>query len=302
MLPFDLPTPLVRAASLSDAGCGVYLKNETMLPTGTFKVRGAVHALTAALDQRPIGEVVVASTGNHGAAVAYAGQLLGVKATVFVPMNPNAAKTSRIRALGGTVVESGADLSAAIDAAEAYANGTGAFFLPDASHPDIPIGTAAIGAEIIEQLPGVERVYVPMGDTALIRGVASALKCANPAIRVVGVAADRAPAYALSWHQRRVVETATANTIADGLAVRRPLESNVAAIRQLVDEVQTVTEDELLAAIRHLHMREGILAEPAGAATTAAFIKDTARAAVNALLVTGCNLAPELQSALCAAS
>jgi threonine dehydratase len=302
VLPFDLPTPLVRAASLSDAGCDVYLKNETVLPTGTFKVRGAVHALTAAVAQQPIREVVVASTGNHGAAIAYAGQLLGVKATIFVPVNPNAAKTARIRTLGATVVEAGADLSAAIDAAEAYANRTGAFFLPDASHPDIPVGTATIGTEIVEQLPTVERVYVPMGDTALIRGVAAALKRAKPSIAVVGVAADRAPAYVLSWRQRRVVETATANTIADGLAVRRPLESNVDAILQLVDEVQTVTEDELLAAIKHLYVRDGIVAEPAGAAATAAFLKDANRAAVNVLLVTGCNLAPELQSALCAES
>ncbi len=300
--PFVLPTPLVRAASLTRGGHHAYLKNETVLPTGSFKVRGAVHALTVNLERRRIAEVVAASTGNHGAAVAYAARRLGVAATIFLPVHPNAAKAARVRELGARIVESGADLSAAIDAADEYAVRTGAFFLHDASDPDIPVGAAAIGDEIVDQLPAVRRIYVPVGDTALIRGVASAVKRANPSIEVVGVVADRAPAYLLSWQQRRVVETAPVDTIADGLAVRRPLAPNVAAIRQLVDEVHAVTEDEMLGAIRHLSLHEGVVAEPAGAAATAAYLKDAGCREVNVLLVTGCNLAPEIQSALCAES
>jgi len=288
----ELPTPLVRAASLSTAGRDAYLKNETVLPTGSFKVRGALHALRACLARQPIGEVIAASTGNHGAAVAWAARSAGVGATIFVPEHANPLKVARIRELGAQLVETGADLSAATDAAYAYADRTGAFFLHDAADPDVPAGTAQIGEEIVAQQPAVTRIYVPMGDTALIRGVASAAKRAKPSVTVVGVAAANAPAYLLSWQQGRVVETETALTIADGLAVSRPLMQNVTAIRALVDEVLAVTEAEMLAAIGHLRREEAITAEPAGAAAVAAYLKDGSASAVNVLLVTGANIAP----------
>jgi len=288
----ELPTPLVRAASLSTAGRDAYLKNETVLPTGSFKVRGALHALRACLARQPIGEVIAASTGNHGAAVAWAARSAGVGATIFVPEHANPLKVARIRELGAQLVETGADLSAATDAAYAYADRTGAFFLHDAADPDVPAGTAQIGEEIVAQQPAVTRIYVPMGDTALIRGVASAARRAKPSVTIVGVAAANAPAYLLSWQQGRVVETETALTIADGLAVRRPLMQNVTAIRALVDEVQAVTEAEMLAAIAHLRREEAITAEPAGAAAVAAYLKDGSASAVNVLLVTGANIAP----------
>src|SRR5262249_10441886 len=148
---------------------------------------------------------------------------LGVTARIFLPNSPNPVKAARIRELGATLVETGADLSAAIDAAQAYSTHSGAFFLHDAADAEIPIGTATIGAEIVEQLPQVDVVYVPMGDTALVRGVAAALKQRRPSIGVVGIVAAQAPAYALSWKSGEVVETDASNTIADGLAVRRPL-------------------------------------------------------------------------------
>src|SRR4029434_6101239 len=123
------------------------------------------------------------------------------------------------------------------------------FFLHDAEDPDIPAGTAEIGREIVEQLSSVEAIYVQMGDTALVRGVASAVKSLRPSIRIVGVAAENAPAYYLSWQSGAPVETESANTIADGLAVRRPLGPNVSDIRRLVDEVVLVSEQEMLEAI-----------------------------------------------------
>ena len=119
-------------------------------------------------------------------------------------------KAARIRALGARIVESGVDLSAAIDAAHDYAERAPAFFLHDASDPDVPAGTATIGAEIVAQLPAVDVIYVPMGDTALIRGVASAAKQRRPSITIVGVVKrplTQAPAYFLSWGQGRVIET-----------------------------------------------------------------------------------------------
>ena len=285
------PTPLTRASSLCAGDREVYLKIESGLPTGSFKVRGAVYSLSVNLARRPIGEVVAASTGNHGAAVAYAGQLLKIKATIFLPVHPNPVKAARIRNLGATIVETGADLSAAIDAAYEYTDRTGAFFLHDATDSDVPVGTATIGMEIVAQLPTVDRVYVPMGDTALIRGVASAVTQLKPSACVIGVVAANAPAYFLSWQQRRAVETESANTIADGLAVRRALAPNVEAILDLLADVRTVSEAELLAAMGHLLKHEGVTAEPAAAAATAAFMKDPPPA-TSVLLVTGCNIAP----------
>ena len=200
------PTRIARAASLSSPGHDIFLKLETDLPTGSFKVRGAIYALATTLAGADglnavprITEVVCASTGNHGAAVAYAARLLGVGATIFLPIDPNPVKAARIRDLGARLVESGADLSAAIDAAQDYATRASAFFLHDASDPDVPVGTATIGIEIVDQLPAVDVIYVPMGDTALIRGVATAAKHLRHSIRIVGVVAERAPAYLLSW-------------------------------------------------------------------------------------------------------
>jgi threonine dehydratase len=136
-----------------------------------------------------------------------------------------------------------------------------------------------------------------MGDTALIRGVASAAKRRDRSIRIVGVVAEQAPAYRQSWRSGVVMETASAHTIADGLAVRRPLAPNVAAIRALVDDVEMVSEDELLAAIAFLDAREQIVAEPAGAAATAALMKRRDRERTATVLVTGANIAPDVLAA-----
>jgi threonine dehydratase len=299
---FD-PTRLVRADSLSTPGREVYLKLETELPTGSFKVRGAVHALSVNLSKGGVRSVVAASTGNHGAAVAYAARLLGVPAVIFLPAHPNPVKAARIRELGAELVEHGTDLSASIDAARAHAHArSGAFFLHDAEDPDIPAGTATIGEEVVSQLPSVDAIYVPMGDTALVRGVAAAAKALRPAVRIIGVVAEQAPAYYLSWQKGAVVETESAQTIADGLAVRRPLAPNVAAIRAQVDEVERVSEQEMLAAIARLHTGEQVTAEPAGAAATAAWLKRRDPWGQVVLLVTGSNIAPEIMQAALALS
>jgi threonine dehydratase len=288
------PTPLVRAASLDSKTRTVYLKVESDLPTGSFKVRGAVYAMSRHAERRGTTPVVAASTGNHGAAVAYAGRLLEVPVTIFVPERANPVKTQRILDLGSRLVATGPDLSAAIDAAYGEADRTGAFFLHDATDPDIPAGTATIGSEILAQLPATDAIFVPMGDTALIRGVATAAKQLKPSVRIVGVAAANAPAYYLSWRGGEAMSTETAHTIADGLAVRRALAANVTAISALVDDVRLVEEQDLLDAMAHLMAREGVIAEPAAAAATAALMKDSETTGTIVSLVTGKNVAPEL--------
>jgi len=272
------------------------------MPTGSFKVRGAIYALSVHEGREPGGvrEVVASSTGNHGAAVAYAAQLLGWKARIFLPEKCNPVKRQNIARLGAEIVEKGAqDLAGAFEGATAYSRANGAFFLNDATDPDLPAGPGTIACEILEQQPDVSAIYVPMGDTALIRGVAAAAKHLSPNVKLVGVQAERAPSYYLSWKDGRVMETATCDTIADGLATRTPADANVKAIRELVDDVVLVSEEELLDAIGRLLMDEHVLAEPAGAAATAAVIKNKNREQSVALLLTGANISrPVLQQAV----
>jgi threonine dehydratase len=287
---------LVAASALSSqSGSQIYLKLESDLPTGSFKPRGALHALAQNLARGPIREVTASSTGNHGAAVAFAAQRLGVPATIFLPSNPNPVKRARIASLGARIVEDGAaDLRAAFERAAAHATQPGVYFLNDATDPDLPAGPATIALEILEQLPSADTIVVPMGDTALIRGVAAAAKQLSPGIRIVGVQATRAPSYFLSWKEGRPIPTDTCDTIADGLATRIPESENVRAIRELVDEVVLVTDDEMLTAIRHLALEEHVVAEPAGAAATAALLHGKLTAGAHTvLLVTGANVTPD---------
>ena len=289
-------TPLVKAPSLSQSNAQAYLKIETGLPTGSFKPRGALFALATNLQRRSIEEVTASSTGNHGAAVAFAAKTLGVRATIFLPKNPNPIKLRKIEDLGARIVQTGSeDLAGAFERAREYSSRPGVYFLNDATDPDLPAGPATIGMEILQQLPEVTAVFVPMGDTALIRGVGAAIKRLAPHVKIVGVQAERAPSYYLSWREGKPVPTETCDTCADGLATRTPEAANVAAVREIVDEVALVGEEQMIDAIRHLSRHEGALAEPAGAATTAAWRHREPIPGRVVLLVTGANLSEEVR-------
>jgi len=285
-------TRLVAAPSLSRAtSAKVYLKLEIEMPTGSFKPRGAIYALSVNLGRRPIREVIATSTGNHGAAVAYAARLFNLPARIFLPENPNPVKRARIADLGATIVEKGTDLAEGFQLASAYAQNDGVYFLNDATDPDLPAGPATIACEILEQLPEADTIYVPIGDTALIRGVATAAKHLATKMKIIGVQAEQAPAYCLSWKSGEPVSTETCDTIADGLATRTPDAANVRAIRELVDDICLVSEQQMLAAIRHLLFEEHVLAEPSGAATTAALLHHAQPAEKNVvLIVSGANI------------
>ena len=290
-------TRLIAAPSLGQRTTkNVYLKLETELPTGSFKVRGAFYALAQRMKKETVREVIASSTGNHGAAVAYAAKEFGIAARIFLPANCNPVKRERILALGAAMVESGGgDLASAFQLAAEYAKQPGVYFLNDATDQDLPAGPATIACEILEQLPKVSAIVVPMGDTALIRGIAAAAKQVAPHVGIIGVQAERAPAYYLSWKEGRVVGTETCDTIADGLATRTPEAANVRDVRKLVDDVVLVSEEQMLEAIASLLMEEHIVAEPAGAASTAALLK--AREGYGdfpVLLVSGLNIPREV--------
>ncbi len=269
------PTRLIAAAFLSQRmGKNIYLKVETELPTGSFKVRGAFWALARRMSRGSIQEVVACSTGNHGAAVAYAAKQFGIAARIFLPVNCNAVKRARIAALGAAIVENGGgDLASAFALASEYAKQPGVYFLNDATDTDLPAGPATIGCEILEQQPETSAIFVPMGDTALIRGVAAAAKQVAPQVKIIGVQAERAPAYYLSWKEA----------------------PNVRDVKSLVDDVVLVSEEQLLRAIETLLLEEHVLAEPAGAASTAAMLQGKSACGSHvALIVSGANISREV--------
>jgi threonine dehydratase len=290
-------TRLMGAAFLSErVGKRIWLKLETDLPTGSFKVRGALWALAARLTRGRVEEVVASSTGNHGAGVAYAGKLLGVKARIFLPAGCNPVKRERIASLEAEIVEcGGADLAAAFELAREYAKSSGVYLLNDATDVDLPAGPGTIGSEILEQLPDVSAIVVPMGDTALIRGIAAAVKQLAPQVKIIGVQAEGAPAYYRSWKEDRVVGTETCDTIADGLATRTPDAANVRDVKSSVDDVVLVSDEAMLQAIEILLVEEHVLAEPAGAASTAALLAARADLGENVVLVvSGANISREV--------
>ncbi len=298
-------TRLQAAPSVSRlTGTEVALKLESEQPTGSFKVRGALYALAVNVQHRKIAEVVTASTGNHGAAVAYAASLLHVPCTVFLPVNPNQTKRSRILEMGASVKEVGRNLSEAAIHAAGYAERDGVYFLNDATDPDLPAGPATIACEILEQRPETDAIVVPVGDTAFVRGIAIAIRHLRPQVRIIGVQAELSPGYYQSWKTGKVVASNLGTTIADGLAPQAPLATNIEQIRLLLDDFCLVSDDEMLCAMRHLILQERVLSEPAGAAATSALMH---RKAFNfgktpTAIVSGANISPQILGLMCSTS
>jgi threonine dehydratase len=290
-------TRLQEAPTVSGvAHANVALKLESEQPTGSFKVRGALHALAVNLQRKKILEVVTASTGNHGAAVAYAASLLHVPCIVFLPVNPNPTKRGRIVALGANVKEAGRDLSEAAAYAAGHAERDGVYFLNDARDADLPAGPATIACEILEQRPSTDAFVVPVGDTALIRGIAAAVRQLRPEIRVIGVQAEGAAAYYQSWRAGKAVVPDPLSTIADGLAPQAPVAENVDQIHHLLDDFCLVSDAEMLSTMRHLMLEERVLSEPAGAAATAALMyrKGFNFGKTPTAIVSGANISPQV--------
>jgi threonine dehydratase len=273
------PTPLERAPASLSAGRDVWLKREDAHELGAFKWRGALPTL-----ERWRSDVVTASTGNHGAATAWAAQRLGVRATVFVPERASEAKLALLERWNADVRRTGVDLDEAKGAARAFADERGLPFFEDGAEPTQFDGYQTIAREILAELePGV--VVVPVGNGALLAGVGRGL--AGRARRI-GVAAEEAPVMAESWHAGRVVESDRCATIADGLAVRVAIPLAVAALRGAADEMLLVSEHELMAAVAAF-WKAGIRVEAAAAASLAALPYVTGDGPT-VLIVTGRNI------------
>lgn len=262
----------MRAARwLSDATGGqVVLKCENLQRAGSFKIRGAYTRIARLSDAEKEAGVVAASAGNHAQGVALASQLLGVKSTVFMPTGATLPKVTATRDYGADVVLEGSTIDEALVAARKFSDSTGAVFVHPFDHPDIVAGQGTCGLEIMEDQPDVDTIVVCMGGGGLAAGVAMTAKALNPSVRIVAVQAAGAAAYPPSLAAGAPQRLSHMSTMADGIAVGLPGDVPFAMIQDLVDEVLTVTEEELSRALLLLLERSKLLVEPGGAAATAA--------------------------------
>lgn len=266
-----LPTPLIPAPSLGAlADCTLWLKPEALQRTGAFKLRGAYNRL--ALLPPDAAGVVAASAGNHAQGVALAGQLLGRRATVVMPETASLPKIAATRAYGAEVVLHGTVYDDAYEQARRLAEQRRLTLIHPFDDAQVVAGQGTVGLEIAAELADAQVVVVPVGGGGLIAGVGLACRALCPGVRVIGVAAARAPGMHASWRAGRLTDAEATQTLADGLAVKRPTPDSLARLQRVVDDLVTVEEDEIAWAMVALLERARLVAEGAGAAALAALL------------------------------
>lgn len=287
-------TPVAGARALSELSGGpVWLKCENLQRTGSFKIRGAYTRIARLDDAQRARGVVAASAGNHAQGVALAAQMLGIRATVFMPVGAALPKIAATRGYGAEVYLEGATIEGSLAAAHRFAAETGAELVHPFDHVDIMAGQGTVGLEILEQVPDVRTVLVCTGGGGLLGGVAAAVKGLRPDVAVVGVQAEGAAAWPVSLAEGGPVTLSSMRTIADGIAVGRPGDVTFPQVATLVDELLTVSDDALSRALLHCLERAKMLVEPAGAAAVAALLEYPGRFATPAVAVlSGGNIDP----------
>jgi threonine dehydratase len=266
-------TPLYPAPRLSRAlGEKIYVKYENHGPVRSFKARGALYRLSLLNDMERQRGVVTASTGNHGQGIAYAGSMLGIPTTIVVPEDAPPLKTEAICALGGKLWTAGKNLHEAEEEAKKLARRDGTLFIEDGDDAGLMAGAGTIAWEILDELPAVSAILVPVGGGNLISGIALVAKRLRPEIRIIGVQSTQAPAVYHSWKEKAVREW-DCETTAGGLATSRPGMLAFAVLKDLVDSMVLVSDDELDKGILTVLDATGQIAEGAGAAPFAALKK-----------------------------
>ncbi|MFI5757411.1 threonine ammonia-lyase [Streptomyces sp. NPDC051569] len=255
-------------------GAPVLFKCENLQRTGSFKLRGAYVRIAGLSPEERAAGVVAASAGNHAQGVALASALLGVRSTVFMPIGAPLPKVAATREYGAEVRLHGQVVDETLAAAQEYARDTGAVFIHPFDHPDVIAGQGTVGLEILEQCPEVRTILVGVGGGGLIAGIALAVKAVRPDVKVIGVQAEGAAAYPPSLRAGRPVVVGAPQTMADGIKVGRPGDIPFQLIQELVDEVRTVSEDELSSALLLCLERAKLVVEPAGASPVAALLSD----------------------------
>ena len=271
-----LHSPQFRAESLGEAlGVDLLLKVETVNPIRSFKGRGADFFVRELTDTAQ--PLVCASAGNFGQGMAYAARRRGMTLDVFASVRANPLKIARMRAFGATVNQAGEDFDAAKDAARAYASAAGARYVEDGREPAISEGAGSIGVELLDWRDGFDTLLVPLGNGALLGGVATWVRAREPGVRIVGVCAEGAPSMERSWREGRVIETESADTISDGIAVRVPIAEALGDLSGVVDDVLLVDDLTTIDAMRRIFSHLGLVVEPAGAVGVAALMTHRAQ-------------------------
>jgi threonine dehydratase len=293
-------TPMESSRFLAEVlGVPVFLKCENLQRTGSYKIRGAYNRLAQLTQAERDRGVVAASAGNHAQGVAFAARELGIASTIFMPLGVALPKLQATRDYGADVVLQGNAVDEPLRAAAEFAERTGAVLIPPFDHRDIIVGQGTLGLEILDQVPDMATVVVPIGGGGLISGVASAVKQRaereGRSVRVIGVQAENAAAYPPSLGAGAPTEITLRATIADGIAVNKPGELNFAIVRDLVDEVVTVSEDDIARALLVLLERAKLVVEPAGAVAVAAILAGLVPAeGPTVAIVSGGNIDPLL--------
>ena len=295
-----LRTPVLVADGLpADPGGSVVLKAESLQRTGSFKLRGVASKI-AALGPDATSGLVTASAGNHGQAVAYAARARGLRCEVFMPMEAAVSKVAAVEALGAVVQLVGESFDEALDAALASAGSTGARFVHPFDDPDVIAGQGTIGLELLEDVPGLRRVIAPVGGGGLAAGIGLAVKQRAREVILVGVQAQAcAPAAGALGGEGSAPDGPVA-TIADGIAVKRPGGLALAVLRDVVDEMCTVAEDDIAQGMVFLAERAKLVAEGAGAVGVAALLSGRVAPSdgVTAVIVSGGNVDSGLLAAV----
>lgn len=265
--------PLSSSKTFSEmTGAEVYLKYENQQKTGSFKVRGAYNKIMKRYEEGGLQAVVASSAGNHAQGVAFAASRIGVPATIVMPRSTPIAKVSATKGYGAKVVLHGAIYDEAYAKACEIVEQEGAEFIHPFDDEDVIAGQGTIALEILSDLPFVDMVLVPAGGGGLVSGIAACIKQINPRIQVVGVQAEGADAIVSSFGKDTVQSSASVHTIADGIAVKTPGSVTMGYINQYVDQMVTVSDEEIAGAILLLLERTKQVVEPAGAAPLAAVL------------------------------
>lgn len=264
-------TPLVPVPALSEKlGFNLWLKLESMLPTGAFKVRGGVFLISLLPDELKRRGVVTASTGNHGQSIAFAAAAAGVSATIFVPLKANEVKVASIKRLGATVEFAGEDFFDTARAAEAYAEDRGAYYVHPANEPALIAGVATYSLEILEELPEIDALFVPIGGGSGLSGASIAAKSIKPSLHLTGVQAIGAPISVESWRSRTLLKGDRADTFAEGIATREAFDLPSQLFWDRVDDMALVSDTDLKRSMLTIMSYARVVAEGAGAAALAA--------------------------------
>jgi threonine dehydratase len=273
-------------------GQQVYLKLENLQMTGSFKERGALNRIATLTAEQAARGVVAASAGNHAQGVAYHATKRGIRALIVMPLATPLVKVTATRGFGAEVLLYGANYDEACEEATRLCAAEGMTFIHPFDDAVVMAGQGTIGLELLEQVPQLEAVVVPIGGGGLIGGIACAIKESRPEIRVIGVQTSRLPSMVAAVELHRPVTVEPATTIADGIAVRRAGDVTLPMVERYVDEIVTVDEDEIASAILVLLEREKTLAEGAGATALAALLqrKTSLNGAHTAVMVCGGNI------------